>query len=557
MSLRLPPSRKRSLAALSASLPSVSPPLCKRTLGALSATLLSTPPLPHLSERRSTQARDDEEPREELVASVVPSSESPACEDRHVLRYSQEAVYCAAFKLHFGIPSDPEPYFTDFCSIQTGTPIGRTRVITNRMKSIRIDLNEVKELQRAVKQLPPSSDTIVQSLKNLLEKSCAISVGLAAVVDHLAFKVPELKNDIAHTSVHMQQRSSLKVPLNTVLSHLNLTQRWTVEESPPFKHMDLKSLMSNWRLPGRARKDDHITQCVDFARFYFIRACNPVDEISKYAVRLSGKHAKDPTKIDLPDDVVETLIKCLLEGLRMGQPELDRMPEELINNPTPFWTELGEADEIRSAKLMEKQAFRDALKGPYTAYRAQVLGYSNVSYIHLRTAKCGDKSHTLFNMLVIEPDLSPKEAVIGSTAKRWYHESVVKAPSSVGHDVVDLSMSRAIRWSSDAADEGAKWLGEETGSREREEKSVKVSSFEETVLALIHDVLRNPRFFFASHRLSCHSTSETADPGVRGTEAGLLLVEHICSLVSGRSVASASVRSISQAWESSRCKIQE
>ncbi|VDL72915.1 unnamed protein product [Nippostrongylus brasiliensis] len=64
------------------------------------------------------------------------------------------------------------------------------------------------------------------------------------------------------------------------------------------------------------------------------------------------------------------------------------------------------------------------------------------------------------------------------------------------------------------------------------------------------------RDFFASHRLPSHPTSETVEPGVWGTEAGLLLVEHICSLVSGRSVASASVRSIPQAWESSRCEIE-
>ncbi|WKX94396.1 hypothetical protein Q1695_011558 [Nippostrongylus brasiliensis] len=64
------------------------------------------------------------------------------------------------------------------------------------------------------------------------------------------------------------------------------------------------------------------------------------------------------------------------------------------------------------------------------------------------------------------------------------------------------------------------------------------------------------RDFFASHRLSYHPTSKMAEPSVRDTEAVFLLVEHVCSLVSGRSLASVSVPSIPQAWESSRCKMK-
>ncbi|WKY11640.1 hypothetical protein Q1695_003314 [Nippostrongylus brasiliensis] len=56
--------------------------------------------------------------------------------------------------------------------------------------------------------------------------------------------------------------------------------------------------------------------------------------------------------------------ECLLDGLRMGQPELDRMPEELMSNPTSkFWTEMGDTDQARSSNLKERQALRDAWKG--------------------------------------------------------------------------------------------------------------------------------------------------------------------------------------------------
>ncbi|VDL79996.1 unnamed protein product [Nippostrongylus brasiliensis] len=200
-------------------------------------------------------------------------------------------------------------------------------------------------------------------MKNLLERSCAIATGLSVLVDHLLVKVPALKSDILQTSAHIQHLTAMKVPDDTVLSHLNMTNRWAIQESPPFKQMDLKALMANWRMPARAKKDDHIIQCVDFVRFYLSRACDPVEEISRYAVRVSGKHAKGPTKADLPDGIVDTLIKCLLDGLRMGQPELDRMPEELMSNPTQFWTEMGDTDQARSSNLKERQALRDAWKG--------------------------------------------------------------------------------------------------------------------------------------------------------------------------------------------------
>ncbi|VDL80167.1 unnamed protein product [Nippostrongylus brasiliensis] len=88
----------------------------------------------------------------------------------------------------------------------------------------------------------------------------------------------------------------------STLSHLHLTYRWAIEEAPPFKQTDLNALMACWRMPARAGKHDHITHCVDFARFFFARATDPVEEITKYTVRISGKHAKDATKIDLPPE---------------------------------------------------------------------------------------------------------------------------------------------------------------------------------------------------------------------------------------------------------------
>ncbi|WKY12453.1 hypothetical protein Q1695_003771 [Nippostrongylus brasiliensis] len=139
------------------------------------------------------------------------------------------------------------------------------------MKDIRIDMNEVRDMQMAVNELPTSRDTVVQSMKNLLEKNCAMTTGLTTVVNHLLFKIPALKHDVAQTSAHMKELTAMKVPEETMLGHLNLTHRWVIEEALPFKQTDLKALMSSWRMPARASKDNHVIHCVDFARFYSAR----------------------------------------------------------------------------------------------------------------------------------------------------------------------------------------------------------------------------------------------------------------------------------------------
>ncbi|VDP32096.1 unnamed protein product [Heligmosomoides polygyrus] len=184
-------------------------------------------------------------------------------------------------------------------------------------------------------------------------------------LDHVLVNTASWRTDIAQTSAHMHVLTRLKLPDDTVLSHLNLTKRWTIAASPPFKEKDLKSLMTQWKTPARVDKHDHVTHCTDFARMYFATACDPVKEVKKYAVRVLGKHAKDPRKMDLPANIRDTLIKCFLDCLKMGQPELDRMPDELAAQPTQksnhrFWSDLGPTNESGATKLLEKQATGDA-----------------------------------------------------------------------------------------------------------------------------------------------------------------------------------------------------
>lgn len=71
------------------------------------------------------------------------------------------------------LESFSSPFNTDILSFGTWT---------TRMKDLRVNLNEAKEIQKVIKQLPPLSDTVVQQMKALLRKSSTISTGLAMVV---------------------------------------------------------------------------------------------------------------------------------------------------------------------------------------------------------------------------------------------------------------------------------------------------------------------------------------------------------------------------------------
>ncbi|KAK6059486.1 hypothetical protein COOONC_02886 [Cooperia oncophora] len=75
-----------------------------------------------------------------------------------------------------------------------------------------------------------------------------------------------------------------------------------------------------------------------------VKACDPAHVIQGYTYRLSGRYQKKPDLKDLPSGVAEALIGCCLDGLKLHAPELDAAPEELIENPTRFWLDLGNND---------------------------------------------------------------------------------------------------------------------------------------------------------------------------------------------------------------------
>ncbi|EPB69710.1 hypothetical protein ANCCEY_11194 [Ancylostoma ceylanicum] len=150
--------------------------------------------------------------------------------------------------------------------------------VRDKLKDVRVQVAEVKSIRKAIDAIPTSSDSVVRCLVGVVKSLSEVIIGMSTV------------------------------------------------------ECDLKELMGRWRRSGRATEEDHLTHCTDFMRFYL--ACDPVKSIQKYAHRVSGRGQKKEDLKDLPENIVGILIECLLDGLGLGQPELQMATEELEDRPT-------------------------------------------------------------------------------------------------------------------------------------------------------------------------------------------------------------------------------
>ncbi|VDO88163.1 unnamed protein product [Heligmosomoides polygyrus] len=117
--------------------------------------------------------------------------------------------------------------------------------------------------------------------------------------------------------------------------------------------MDLNKLLRNWVPNSRIAKDNHYVLCLDFLRFYLSQACTPCETVKKFACRLSGKGGKGAL-LDFPEPMASLVIDFLLDGFGLGVQELDSSVEQLIRNPTWYWTHLGRTDEERAGAHEER-----------------------------------------------------------------------------------------------------------------------------------------------------------------------------------------------------------
>ncbi|KAL6736046.1 hypothetical protein Aduo_006436 [Ancylostoma duodenale] len=221
--------------------------------------------------------------------------------------------------------------------------------LSSRCKDIRVDVPESKQLQEWSRRVPESSDSVVRELKKIVMEQAHAVVGLSGL----------LRSDIHRANAYISNAVRRKLPENTKLSHRNLTGRWLIQANTPFVEQILNELLEQWARSSHVKASDHSTQCVDFLRYYFIKATHPTPVIQSYSCRLTGKNAKNIALLDLLEDVVTILIEFLLDGLGLGHEEIKNdTAENLKLHPTEFWLKLGNNDVARKAALLERKEYR-------------------------------------------------------------------------------------------------------------------------------------------------------------------------------------------------------
>ncbi|KAL6738557.1 hypothetical protein Aduo_012096 [Ancylostoma duodenale] len=223
--------------------------------------------------------------------------------------------------------------------------------VREKLKDVRVQVEEVKSIHKAISAIPMSSDSVVSGLVGVVKSLSEVIIGMSTVMDGMLVNQENLRNSVKTANNCITRMTRLKLPNGACLSASNLKTSWEIPVQPPFVECDLRELMGRWRRSGRATEEDHLTHCTDFMRFYLVRACDPVESIQKYAHRVSGRGQKKEDLKDLPENVVGILIDCLLDGLGLGQPELQMATEELEDHPTDFFMKLGETVEDRKAAL--------------------------------------------------------------------------------------------------------------------------------------------------------------------------------------------------------------
>ncbi|KHJ87277.1 hypothetical protein OESDEN_12952 [Oesophagostomum dentatum] len=233
-----------------------------------------------------------------------------------------------------------------------------TEFIMERLRACRPNVSEVKRLQESLCNLPVSSDNIVRRLVEIIGEQTNVIIGLCSVVDSVVLNFEALSSKMQRTAAQITKVADAKLPVETNLHESNLTRSWNIRSAPPFKAFNLNKLMRKWRIPGRCRPTDHVSHCVDFLHHYLVEACEPATAVQEYACRVSGGCAKDTSLKDIPEDIVDVLTGCCLDGLLMGAPELCMTAEELSENPTEYWTALGPNNSARRDILQARKEDR-------------------------------------------------------------------------------------------------------------------------------------------------------------------------------------------------------
>ncbi|KAL6734415.1 hypothetical protein Aduo_004957 [Ancylostoma duodenale] len=143
------------------------------------------------------------------------------------------------------------------------------------------------------------------------------------------------RNALRKANNNITKITQMKLLEGASLNAKNVCSHWIVPEESPFLKKDLKNVIVKWkRSDCRSSPEYHLTHCTDFVRYYLAQACEPVESVQLYMCRLSGKARSDRLKgsthgnfrlldfdpimiqsIDLPENIVDVITNCLLEGL--------------------------------------------------------------------------------------------------------------------------------------------------------------------------------------------------------------------------------------------------
>ncbi|RCN35946.1 hypothetical protein ANCCAN_18175 [Ancylostoma caninum] len=206
--------------------------------------------------------------------------------------------------------------------------------VREKLKDVRINVAETKAIHKAISSMPNSSDSVVRGLVSVVKSLSETVIGMSTVMDGLLTSQEALRNSVKAATNNITRMTQMKLPPGVFLSAGNIVGTWIVPNQPPFVECNLKEVMARWKRSGRATDEDHLVHCADFMRFYLVKACDPVQAIQHYSHRVSGRGSKKEELKDVPENIVEILINCLLDGLSLGQPGLHMAAEELMDNPT-------------------------------------------------------------------------------------------------------------------------------------------------------------------------------------------------------------------------------
>ncbi|KAL6735747.1 hypothetical protein Aduo_006159 [Ancylostoma duodenale] len=225
-------------------------------------------------------------------------------------------------------------------------------LVCEGLKSVRLDIEKIKTVQSFITRLPSSSD--VRDLVGNVKELSDIVMGLATVVDSTLVAANTFRNALRTATNNMTKITQMKLPEGASLNAKNVLSHWIVPEKSPFLKKDLQGVILKWK----RSPEDRMTHCTDFVRYYLTQACEPVESVQLYACRLSGKEARSDRLKDFHENIVDIITNCLLEGMLLGQPELQKTAAELESAPTDLWKSLGSSCWERKAQLEYRQNCR-------------------------------------------------------------------------------------------------------------------------------------------------------------------------------------------------------